>query len=147
MNEMASGPTTPTEVAEVEPPWRQSARGSIYSDWDSLPEDIKSQLKAENGYSVIIGDFHYYVRQYETGDTIVYRNPKMGHETTRQQRHFNSEPIYRTVEVQALPIEQANILLATAEEYELIGVDPIKVVNGTFFALIGRKEKKKDETE
>jgi hypothetical protein len=141
MNEMASGSTTPTEVAEAEPPWRLSVRGSVYSNWDSLHEDIKSQLKQENGYNVIIGDFHYYVRQYESGDTIVYRNPKMGYEATKQQRPFNRESIYRTVEVQGLPIGQANILLATAKEYELIGIDPIKVVNVAFFALIGRKEK------
>jgi hypothetical protein len=49
--------------------------------------------------------------------------------------------MYRTVQVQVLPIEQANQLLALTKDFELVGTDPIKIVNGQFFAVVGKKEK------
>jgi hypothetical protein len=136
---VSNGTPSSTPIV-VEPPWKQSAKGSVYCDWESLPANIKSQLKLENRYSVIIEDSRYYVRQYENGDTIVYRNPKMQYEATKQQ-YFNKKTIDRTTEVQVLPLEQANKLLSSSNEYELLGTDPIKVVNDQFFAVIGRKEK------
>jgi hypothetical protein len=137
---MSEETTASLSTAAVEPPWKQSAKGSIYCTYEGLAEDIKSQLKQENGYNVIIGDFHYFVRQYENGDTIVYRNPKMQYEATKQQ-YSNKKPIDRTTEVQVLPLEQANKLLSSSNEYELLGADPIKIVNDQFLAVIGRKEK------
>ena len=51
------------------------------------------------------------------------------------------------MEVQALPIEEANKLLAASKDYETIGTDPVKVLNGELLVIIGKKEMKKDETK
>ncbi len=51
------------------------------------------------------------------------------------------------MEVQALPIEEANKLLAASQDYELVGTDPVKILNDQLFVVIGKKEMKKDETK
>ena len=58
----------------------------------------------------------------------------------QQQQYYGKRPIYKTVQVQILPIEQANQFLAI-KDFELVGTDPIKIVNGQFFAVIGKKKR------
>jgi hypothetical protein len=112
--------------------------------WGSLPEDIKSLLKQEDKFGITSGDFHYSVKQNQDGGFIVFRNTKAEYEARSKQQSFR-KVAYRTVEIQALPIEEANKLLAVAQNYELVGTDPIKVLNGELFVVIGKKEMKKDE--
>jgi hypothetical protein len=40
-----------------------------------------------------------------------------------------------------LPIAEANKLLTTNDQFELIGADPVKVLNGQFYAVVRIKEK------
>lgn len=54
---------------------------------------------------------------------------------------YSKKLVYRTIEVQVLPIEDANKLLTASNQYELVGTDPIKAVDGQFFAVVGKKEK------
>jgi hypothetical protein len=98
-----SSQTTSTESELVEVPWRQSARGSVYCMWGSLPEDIKSQLKQEDRFGITIGEFHYNVKQNQDGGFVVFRNTKAEYENRSKQQSFR-KVAYRTVEVQALPI-------------------------------------------
>jgi hypothetical protein len=135
-----SGSTSST-ITSVQAPWRQSQKGSIYCRWGNLPEDIKSQLKQEDRYGITLGEDHYTVIQNEDGSFIVFKNTKAEYEARRQQ-YFGKRSIYRTVQVQILPIEQANQLLAMTKDFELVGTNPIKIVNGQFFAAVGKKEKK-----
>jgi hypothetical protein len=133
-----------TAITSVQAPWRRSQKGSIYCRWGNLPEDIKSQLKQEDRYGITLGEDHYTVKQNEDGSFIVFKNTKAEHEARRQQQqqqYFGKRPIYRTIQVQILPIEQANQLLAMTKDFELIGTDPIKIVNGQFFAVVGKKQK------
>jgi hypothetical protein len=134
--------STSSTITSVQAPWRQSQKGSIYCRWGSLPEDIKSQLKQEDRYGITLGQDHYTVKRNEDGSFIVFKNTKAEHEARRQQQqqYFGKRQIYRTVQVQILPIEQANQLLAI-KDFELVGTDPIKIVNGQFFAVVGKKEK------
>jgi hypothetical protein len=129
-------------ITSVQAPWRLSQKGSIYCRWGSLPDDIKSQLKQEDRYQITLGEDHYTVKRNEDGGFIVFRNTKAEHETRRQQQQqsYGKRPMYRTVQVQILPIEQANQFLAI-KDFELVGTDPIKIVNGQFFAVVGKKEK------
>jgi hypothetical protein len=131
-------------ITSVQAPWRQSQKGSIYCRWGNLPEDIKSQLKQEDRYGITLGEDHYTVKQNEDGGFIVFKNTKAEYEARRQQQqqqYFGKRSIYRTVQVQILPIEQANQLLAMTKDFELVGTDPIKIINGQFFAVVGKKEK------
>jgi hypothetical protein len=130
----------------VEVPWKQSARGSIYCMWGSLPEDIKSQLKQEDKFGITLGEFHYNVKQNQDGGFVVFRNTKAEYEARSKQQSFR-KAAYRTVEVQALPIEEANKLLAAAQDYELVGTDPVKILNGELLVVIGKKEMKNDEAK
>jgi hypothetical protein len=130
----------PSSLSSVQAPWRRSQKGSIYCRWGNLPEDIKSQLKQEDRYGITIGEDHYTVKQNEDGSFIVFKNTKAEYEARRQQ-YFGKRSIYRTVQVQVLPIEQTNHLLAMTKDFELVGTDPIKIVNGQFFAVVGKKEK------
>jgi hypothetical protein len=136
-----SGSTSST-ITSVQAPWRQSQKGSIYCRWGNLPEDIKSQLKQEDRYGITLGEDHYTVKQNEDGGFIVFKNTKAEYEARRQhQQYFGKRPIYRTIQVQILPVEQANQLLALTRDFELVSTDPIKIVNGQFFAVVGKKEK------
>jgi hypothetical protein len=123
----------------VQPPWKQSAKGSVYCLWASLPEEIKSQLKQEDKFESTAGEFHYSVRKNEDGSFIVFRRTKEEHEA-RQKQYFKKQ-IYRVVELLVLPIEEANILIAANKEYELVGNDPVKVLNGQFYAIVGKKQR------
>jgi hypothetical protein len=134
----------PSIITSVQAPWRLSQKGSIYCRWGALPDDIKSQLKQEDRYQITLGEDHYTVKRNEDGGFIVFRNTKAEHEARRQQQqqqqYYGKRPIYRTVQVQILPIEEANRLLAI-KDFELVGTDPIKIVDGQFFAVVGKKEK------
>jgi hypothetical protein len=142
-NNSQAPPSPSSSITSVQAPWRQSQKGSIYCRWGSLPDDIKSQLKQEDRYQITLGEEHYTVKRNEDGGFIVFRNTKAEHEARRQQQqqqYYGKRPIYRTVQVQILPIEEANRLLAI-KDFELVGTDPIKIVNGQFFAVVGKKEK------
>jgi hypothetical protein len=134
MSTDTSIPTIPT----VEPPWRKSAKGSVYCMWENLPNDIMSQLQQEDRFGTDIGVFHYNVKRNDNGGFIVFRNTAEKYQENRRQFFRNS--VYRVVEVQALPIEQANQLLATEKGVELIGTDPVKILNGQMYLIIGRKK-------
>ena len=139
-NNNSQAPSLST-ITSVQAPWRQSQKGSIYCRWGNLPEDIKSQLKQEDRYGITLGEDHYTVKQNEDGGFIVFKNTKAEHEARRQQQqYFGKRSIYRTVQVQILPVEQANQLLSN-KEFELVGTDPIKIENGQFFAVVGKKQK------
>jgi hypothetical protein len=138
----SSSSSSSSTITSVQAPWRQSQKGSIYCRWGNLPEDVKLQLKQEDKYQITIGEDHYAVKQNEDGGFIVFKNTKTEYEARRQQQqqYFGKRPTYRTVQVQILPIEQANQLLSN-KDFELFGTDPIKIVNGQFFAVVGKKEK------
>jgi hypothetical protein len=139
-NSQAPPPPPSSSITSVQAPWRQSQKGSIYCRWGSLPEDIKLQLKQEDRYEITLGEEHYTVKRNEDGGFIVFKNRKAEYESRRQQQYFGKRSIYRTVQVQILPIEEANRLLAI-KDFELVGTDPIKIVDGQFFAVVGKKEK------
>jgi hypothetical protein len=140
MSDQISEPTS----SIVEPPWRQSARGSVYCMWPSLPEDIRTQLRQEDRFAITFGRFRYHVKGNDDGTFVVFRSSVEEYEANRRKYIRN-----RVVEVKALPIEEANMSLSTAEDFELIGVDPVKIINGEVYLIIGRKTwvKKGNETQ
>jgi hypothetical protein len=123
--------------SEIKPPWRVSQKGAVWCPWQNIPDDISSQLKMEHGFKMTIGGFSYYVRENEDGSYIVFRN------TSRNSRAGSTKgPMYRVSEIQMLPIEEANKLLASSNnQFELVGIDPIKVIDQQFFVALGKKEK------
>jgi hypothetical protein len=108
--------------------------------WWNLPEDLKAQLKQQDKFGITIDDFHYNVKENQDGGFVVFRNTKAEYDSNKQQ-FFNKNNL-QTVEIKVVQIEHANKLLDTAEGYEIIGTDPIKVVNGEFFVVIGKKAKR-----
>jgi hypothetical protein len=121
----------------VEPPWRRAQSGAIWCKSPNVPNDISSQLKMENRFTKTIGNFSYVVRQNEDGSYIVFRNPPRDYRDASTRR-----PVYRVSEIQILPLEEANKLLASgSNQFELVGTDPIKVINQQFFVALGKKEK------
>jgi hypothetical protein len=130
-------------ITSVQAPWRQSQKDSIYYKWESLPDDIKPQLKLENRYQITLGEDHYVVKKNEDGSFIVFKNTKEGHVDRRQRQQYfgKRSTTYLRVEIHILPIEQANQLLVIIKDFDLVGADPMKVVNEEFFAVIGKKEK------
>jgi radical SAM superfamily enzyme len=111
--------------------------------WENLPNDIISQLQKEDRFGIEFEGFHYNVRRNDNGGFIVFRNIVEEYNANRRQFFRNS--VHRIVEVQVLPIEQANNMLATVEDVELIGTDPVKVLNGELYLVIGRKMWKKGD--
>ena len=124
----------PTNYSEVRRPWKCSANGAVYCNWEDLTDDIRALLKTEDGFKVALGEFHYFVRKYGDSSVVVFRN--------KQQKRFFSgckKNNYQVVnEIRVIPIVEANKLLADSE-YEVVGSDPVKVVNGHFFVVIGKK--------
>jgi hypothetical protein len=127
----------------VELPWKVSQKGSIYCMWQNLPGDIRSQLKQEDSFEMKLDGFYYHVKRNGDGSCIVFRNnaAKDNKNGFRTGQPFMKRPEYRMVEIQILPVDEANKLLASSNQFEVIGSDPIKVVNEQFFAVIGKKEK------
>jgi hypothetical protein len=105
--------------------------------WWNLPEDLRLQLKQQDKFGITIGDFHYSVKENQDGGFVVFRNTKTEYDFNKQQI-FNRNNS-RTIEIKVLQLEHANKLLDTAEGYEMVGADPIKVVNGEFFVVMGKK--------
>lgn len=69
--------SSPTQAAPAAPSitgWITAKSGSIYQQFDAVPEDIRKQLKKENGFNIDIADRNYYVKQTETG-FLVWNNP------------------------------------------------------------------------
>lgn len=122
---------------EVKPPFRMSGKGAVYCKWEDLPNDISSQLKKENGFTTPIGNFSYYVRENPDGSYIVFRNLP-GNYRYASTRMSVGGP-YR--EFQVFPLEEANKLLASSNEFEPVGTDPVKVIDHQFFVVLGKKEK------
>jgi hypothetical protein len=138
---MSNQITDPTSTI-VEPPWRQSAKGSIYCMWPSLPENIKTQLSQEDRFAITLGQFHYHVKGNDDGSFVVFRSTTEEYETNKRKYFRN-----KLVEVKALPLEQANRLLSSVDDIELIGADPVKIINGEVHLIIGRKTWGKKESE
>jgi hypothetical protein len=105
--------------------------------WDNAPDDIKVQLKPEDGFRMTLGEFQYTIKINDGGDCFIFRNTKPEVDSWKTQHY--KKFAHRTIEVQILSIEDANKLLAASNQYELVGTDPIKVVNGQFFAIVGKK--------
>lgn len=124
---------------EVQAPWKTSAKGSVYCLWANLPEEMKSQLKQQDKFESTIGEFHYYIKKNADGSFIVFRRTKEENEA-RQKQYFK-KPVYRIVELLVLPIQETNTLIATNKEYEVIGNDPVKVLNGQFYVIVGKKQR------
>jgi kynurenine formamidase len=125
---------------QIEPPWRQSKKGSVYCMWGSLPDDIKTQLRQEDRFETILPEFHYRVKRNEDGGYIVFRSTKAEHES-RKMQYYSKKPAFKITEFQILSREDANKLLAVNNQFELVGTDPIKVVKEQFFAVVGKREK------
>jgi hypothetical protein len=126
----------------VELPWRVSQKGAVYCMWQNLPDNVRTQLKQEHDFEMMIGEFSYHVKRNGDGSCIVFRNiAKDNKNGYRSWQPFVKRPVYRTVEIQILPVEEANKLLASSNQFEVIGADPVKVVNEQFFAIVGKKEK------
>ena len=124
----------------VQLPWKQSAKGSVYCLWANLSEEIKSQLNQQDKFESTVGEFHYSIRKSQDGSFIVFRRTKEEDEA-RQKQYFFRKPIPRIIELLVLPIQEANALITANKEYELIGNDPVKVLNGQFFVIVGRKQR------
>jgi hypothetical protein len=130
--------TTSSSAPLVEAPWKQSKKGSVYCMWDDLSDDLKSQLREEDKFQTTIAKSHYYVLKTDEGGFLVFRNPKP--ENKQQEKYdFNNKLHNSLTELAVLPLEQANNMLQSGKEYVLIGDDPIKIVNGQFFAVLGKK--------
>jgi hypothetical protein len=130
---------------EVQPPWKKSAKGSIYCLWVNLPEEIKSQIKQQDKFESTVSEFHYSIRKNQDGSFIIFRRTKEEHEA-RQKQSFLKKPIPRVIELLILPIQEANTLISANNEYELIGNDPVKVVNGQFFVIVGKKQQRESSS-
>jgi hypothetical protein len=122
---------------DVEPPWKRADSGSVWCPYQNLPDDIRLRLKLENGCKETIDENSYYVKRYENGSDIVFRNPP-GNNRYGSTR-TSVDGLY--TEFQVLPLEEANKLLATSNEFEPIGTDPVKVIGQQFFVVLGKKEK------
>ena len=110
-----------------------SEKGAVYCKWENLPNDISSQLRMENRFTKTIGNFSYYVRENPDGSYIVFRNLPGNYRDASARRPVDR--VYR--EIQVLPLEEANKLLANSNQFEFVTV---KVVGQQFFVVLGKKE-------
>jgi hypothetical protein len=104
-----------------------------------LPDKLKSQLKEEHGFQVRVGGYHYYVLKTDDGNFLVFRNQNSESEG-RQRQYFEKRSQNSLMELTVLPLEEANELLRSSVDYVVLGDDPVKIVNGQFFAVLGKKK-------
>jgi len=99
---------------DAEPPWTRAQSGAVWCKWQNLPNDISSKLKMENGFTRTIDDFSYRVKRNDDGSHIVFRNPPRNYRNASTRRPVDR--VYR--EIQVLPLEEANKLLANSNQFE-----------------------------
>ncbi len=54
--------------------WLTSKKGNQYQVWDAVPAEIRNQLKQEDKFGVVIGEFEYSVKRTDDGKFIVFKN-------------------------------------------------------------------------
>lgn len=116
--------------SDVEEPWRVSPKGAVWCKWQHVPNGIRSHLKMDNGFAKTIDSYSYRVKRNEAESYIVFRNTPRNHRDASTKR-----PEHRVSGIQILPIEEANKLLAS-NQFELVGIDPIKVIDQQFFVAL-----------
>jgi hypothetical protein len=114
-------------------PWKVSQSGAVWCKWQNLPNDISVQLKMENGFTKTIDTFSYRVKRNDDGGYIVFKNPPRNYRYASTRTSVDGA--YR--EIQVLPLEEANKLLADSNQFEFVTV---KVVGQQFFVVLGKKE-------
>jgi hypothetical protein len=134
---------TDLPTTTVHLPWMVS---STKCKWWYLPGNMKSRLRPEHGYQATLGEFHYQVKKTKDDSYIVYRETKAEHEEaieiaaaeTNQKRFYKKSD--KVTEIQAVPVEEANKLLLADKDYNVIGSDPVKVLDGKFFVILCKSE-------
>jgi hypothetical protein len=122
---------------EVKSPWMMAQSGSEWAPWEDVPNDIRSQLKKQNRFTKTIDDSSYCVRQYEGGSWVVFKNPVGSYRYASTRTSVDG--LYR--EFQVVHLVEANKLLASSNEFEPVGTDPVKVIDHQFFLVLGKKGK------
>jgi hypothetical protein len=59
-------------ITDVEPPWRRSKSDNVYCRLNNIPNEIRSNLKVEDNYVTIIGEYSYKVRAF-SDNVLVFR--------------------------------------------------------------------------
>jgi hypothetical protein len=96
---MSNNEQSESKGTSIEQPWRISQKGAVYCIWENLPDEVRSQLKHEDGFKTKLGDFSYHVKKNENGGHIVFRNAIKARVEYRNIQSSFKRSLYRTVEV------------------------------------------------
>jgi hypothetical protein len=121
------------------PKWIQSQNGSEFCQFDNVSEELRSQLRREDKYTIAIHDIRYTVKDYDGKWLVFRRNLAMNNvKITSQPRRYMIH-VYNVQEIKIMSLAEVNeYLLSKNQEYQIFGSDPVKIINNEVCVIIAK---------
>ncbi len=114
------------------PQWIQSQNGSDFCPLNDVAEEVRSQLRQEDKYTITIHGFRYTVKDYE-GKWLVFRRSVSANtvrKTTTTQTPRHTAKVSNVHEIKIMSLNEANECIRSENpEYNVFGSDPVKIIN------------------
>jgi hypothetical protein len=116
------------------PQWVQSQNDSEFCQYNDVPEEIRSQLRQEDKFTLAIGGLRYTVKDYNRKWLVFRRNINIATKTSNKS---NTDNIH---EIKIMPLSEANnCLQSECREYQIFGSDPVKIINNDVYVLMVKR--------
>jgi hypothetical protein len=117
------------------PQWIQSQNASEYCQYNNVPEEIRSKLRQEDKFTLMIDGLRYTVKDYD-GKWLVFRR-NISTTAAKPNHKSNASNI---LEIKTMPLDEANAHLQNERhEYQIFGSDPVKTINNDVFVLMVKR--------
>jgi hypothetical protein len=119
--------------------WIQSQNGSEFCQFDDISDEVRSQLRREDKYTIAIYGIRYTVKDYDGKWLVFRRNLGMNNvKTTNQPKHYMIH-VNNVHEIKIMPLVEANeYLLSKNQEYQIFGSDPVKIINNDVCVVMAK---------
>ena len=116
------------------PQWIPSQNGSEFCQFSDLSEEMRSQIRQEDKFTLTIDGLRYTVKDYN-GKWLVFRR---SFNTATKTGNKNSSR--NILEIKIMPLDEANSHLQSEKcEYQIFGSDPVKIINNESYVLMVKR--------
>jgi hypothetical protein len=116
------------------PQWIPSQNGSEFCQFSDLSEEMRSQIRQEDKFTLTIDGLRYTVKDYN-GKWLVFRR---SFNTATKTGNKNSTS--NILEIKIMPLVEANSHLQNEkDEYQIFGSDPVKIINNEVYVLMVKR--------
>jgi hypothetical protein len=121
------------------PTWIPSQNGSDFCPFDDLSDEIRSQLRQEDKYTIAINGFRYTVKDYDGKWLVFRRSLAMNNDKTTNQPRRYMNHVNNVHEIKIMTLSEANDYLSSKDqEYQIFGSDPVKIINNEVCVVMAK---------